>query len=158
MAMQDQIFPRLTCCDALMLHGKSTCERVAKSGMAAEAQKDTKVSLDKEVFWSRLKQCYTAWSKGGKMWAEADACVLVYGLPNEEVNYSKSTAMELSLLGSLCVLCNVCVWGGALTGLQVRAHGQRAPVHGESFLHSHWSVNYLFLPKYTNPSSIQLSI
>ncbi len=68
--------------------------------MAEDAQKDTKISLDKDVFWGRLKNVYAAWNKGGKMWAEADACLLLYGQRNEDVNYCKTIAMELSLIGS----------------------------------------------------------
>jgi hypothetical protein len=64
-------------------------------------QKDTKISLDKVTFWSRLQGFYDSWKKGGKIWGgdDTDAIILMYGEEDEDVLYSRSIAVELALIG-----------------------------------------------------------
>jgi len=56
--------------------------------------------VDKGLFWSRLKRIFDHWAKGGKPWGGgADAIIVNYGKANENVLYSRTSAIHLFLFG-----------------------------------------------------------
>lgn len=79
---------------------------------------DGGVHLDKTLFWKRLSKLVSGWKKGGAFWGANNpfsVLMVAIGKRNEDVIYSRTIALQLSLFGyelsdTILVLCNTTLY------------------------------------------------
>ena len=79
------------------------------------------VQIDAQIFWERLNKLHRSWNSArseggaeGAAWATADALVVDAGANQEDILYSKSSALQIWLFGyefpnTILVICSRCV-------------------------------------------------
>ena len=79
------------------------------------------VQIDAQIFWERLNKLHRSWNSArseggaeGAAWATADALVVDAGSNQEDILYSKSSALQIWLFGyefpnTILVICSRCV-------------------------------------------------